>query len=552
MAPPDAPADVEADFVIVGAGSAGCLLADRLSADGRFRVVLVEAGRRWRDPLLSIPLGVGAVWKAARYNWSYRSQPEAALGGRRLFLPRGRLVGGSSMINAMNHVRGNAADFDAWAALGLPGWAAAEVLPLFRRLEDYAGPDPDALRGHGGPLAITEASHADPVVEAAFSAFAAAGHTALADYNGARQEGFGRAQFNLSGGRRLGADRAFLAPALRRANLRLLTGMRAEQLEIAPDGRATGVVCRRGGRRHVVTAGREVILAAGAFGSPALLLRSGLGPAADLARLGIPLRAHLPAVGANLWDHPRVAVEFRRRRPSQLSGAMRLDRLAVALARAALTGRGPASEPLAAAHLFARSRPGLPAPNLQFLLRLFNPALGPRLPFVPPAVSDAFGLVACLVHPASRGRVRLVSADPADPPAIETGILGARQDVEDLTEGFRMAQAFGSHPAFAAHHDGPLSPSSQLVDQGEIEAFLRASADTIFHPAGTCAMGPDGAGGHGQGAVDGTLRVRGVRGLRVVDASVMPLPVRGNIQAAVFMVAEKAAGLILDAGRVQG
>lgn len=503
-------------------------------------MLLIEAGKKTRNPLSYIPMGVGAIWNNPRYNWSYRSEPEPALGGRRLYLPRGKVLGGSSVINAMNYVRGNPADFDAWAALGLPEWAHDNILPYFRRVERYHGDDPDGLRGDTGPLAITEANHPDPIVDALFEALAGQGYSSLSDYNGASQEGFGRAQFNIDRGKRQSSETSFLNRARRRPNLSVKTGAMVDRITFSADRRANGVTFRRHGRICAARAEREVVLAAGAYASPTILMRSGIGPGSHLSECGLETFADLPGVGRNLWDHPRIAVEYRRRTASYVAETLYYHRLITALIRCQLTGSGKASLPLAAAHLFSRSEPERTFPDIQYLFRLFNPALKPIYPWQAHSKPDTFGAVVCLVQPTSRGEVRLNGASLDAPPRIETRIADTEEDITALIRAARSISKVAGHPALSPHIAEQVLPGAECVSDASWRMFIRETADTIFHPAGTCAMD-----GSGKGVVDGELCVRTVQGLSVADASVMPLPVTGNIQAAVFMVAEKASDMIL-------
>ncbi|KFC66217.1 Glucose-methanol-choline oxidoreductase [Devosia sp. LC5] len=523
------------DYLVVGAGTAGGLLASRLAADGRFTVALVEAGRRSANPLLSLPLGVGQVWNDPRYNWSYRSEPEPFLDGRELYLPRGKVLGGSSAINAMNHVRGNRHDYESWAALGLNGWSYDEILPYFLRSEDWRG-SPSAMRGAGGPIAVSEPAQKDPIIDAVFASLRAAGHRHNRDYNGVVQDGFGRAQFNMSQGRRQDTGSRFVFPAARRQSLKVFGNTVADRIQFSEQGRAIAVDGVRDGLPLTIRARREIILSAGAYGSPAILLRSGIGPAEELAEHNIPLVANQPNVGRNLFDHPRIALEYVRRRPSQIHRTLRYDRLVMALARGTLFGTGPATQPLAAGHLFAHTRPGLPAPNVQALFRLFNPRLRPRWPFSPRGEADTFGFVICLLHPQSRGYVRLRARAPHAPPGIRHNFFASAEDLQQLVEGGRMLRAATTSPLLDDHAAGELYPGDDCQSDDEWADFVRSTADTIFHPGGTCAMGT---------VTDADLSVRGVSGLRIADASVMPLPVSGNTNAAVMMVAERASDLIL-------
>jgi choline dehydrogenase len=350
------------------------------------------------------------------------------------------------------------------------------------------------------------------------------------------QDGFGRAQFNMNQGRRQDTASRFAIVAARHHGLRIFGNTVVNRILFSEQRRAVALVCVRDGRPLTIRARREIVLSAGAYGSPAIMLRSGIGPAEELAAVGIPLVSDQPFVGRNLFDHPRIALEYVRRNPSQIHKTLRYDRLIMALTRAALFGTGPATQPLAAAHLFARTRPALPAPNVQALFRLFNPRLRPRLPLAPPGEGDTFGFVICLLRPESRGQVKLAAPDPHAPPEIRHNFLASTEDLRQLVEGGRMLRTVASSPLLGEHADGEILPGDDCRSEDEWADFVRSTADTIFHPGGTCAMGT---------VTDADLSVRGVTGLRIADASVMPLPVSGNTNAAVMMIAERASDLIL-------
>tara|TARA_R110000751_G_scaffold271365_2_gene371310 strand:- start:152424 stop:154079 length:1656 start_codon:yes stop_codon:yes gene_type:complete len=533
------------DFVIIGAGTAGCLIANRLTESGKYSVLLVEAGKRQRHPALSIPLGVGHVWNNPKFNWNYKSQPEPGLGRREVYLPRGRLVGGSSAINAMNHVRGNRSDFDRWEELGLAGWGYEHVLPHFKRSENYIS-NKSRYRGHNGEMQVSEAHHADPLVASLMGSLASAGFEPVEDYNGPVQEGFGRAQFNIGDGRRRDSANSFLYPALQRQNLSLLTRTLVRKVLFSADRRAMGVEVEGAGKVRQISARREIIVCAGAYNSPKLLMESGIGAAGVLTGFGIEVFADLPGVGQNLFDHPKIAVEFGRTESSNVFDAMRMDRLFLSFAQAWLLRTGMATDPLVAAHLFAKSDPSLPTADLQILMRLFNPRLKPRLPFRPSNESDSFGFLSCLLNPKSRGWVRLKAPHVHTPPAICSNFLQAEEDVAALVRSIHIVRDIAAQPELADHSPGETLPGKNIAEDDALVQFVRETADTIFHPAGTCAMG---AGT--DGVVDVDLKVRQVRGLRVADASIMPLPVSGNTNAAVLMIAEKASEIILSAAQRQ-
>jgi len=520
--------------VIVGGGSAGCVLANRLTQCGRYSVILLEAGSGRRPVMTQIPLGVGRLWNNPQYGWGYRSAPEPGLRGRQLELPRGRLLGGSGAINAMNFVRGAAADFDAWHALGLPGWSARDMAASFRAVERVSGALAGPHRGDAGPIEVNETTVQDPLIDSWISVLKAQGHAYIPDYNAEFSAGVGRAQFNIARGRRCDPRSAYLDPALRRRNLTVLSGHHVARIAVS-QGRASHVIVRHGLATLRIVARREIILSAGTFGSPHLLHLSGIGPGTVLKAAGIEPVAFNDGVGRNLWEHPRVAIEFRRP-PSYMHHLLRWDRLVLRLMQALALRSGPVTWPLAAAHLFLKTSPERISPDVQVLLRLFDPSLQPWL--LHPPAGDRWGMVVCLVQPDSRGRVQAVSDDPMKAPKITTGILSNAVDVARLIGACRELRQAMDTPELAQWTRDEVTPGAGLSSEADWENFVRDTADTIFHPGGSCAMGA---------VVDHRLMVHGLSGLRVADASVMPLPVSGNIHAAVLAVAEKAATMILSA-----
>lgn len=530
---------VEFDFVIVGAGSAGCVLANRLSEDGA-SVLLLEAGRWDRDPLIRIPLGIGKIFPERLHDWGYFMEPDSALDGRGIECARGKVVGGSSSINVMAYVRGHRADYDRWAATGLSGWSYPHVLPYFRRSESWED-GADAFRGGDGPLHTQRSRWRDPLLDAFISAGRDAGFPVTPDYNGADQEGFGRIQSTIHRGRRDSAAKAYLRPALRRPNLKVETEALVTGVGIA-DGRATGVAYRRAGRSHVAQARREVILSAGVIDTPKILMLSGIGDPAALSAHGIPIHVVSPAVGRNFQDHLGVLATYRRRDPSPFERSMRFDRLAFGMARAFLGGGGFAGDVPIGVTAFLKTDTTRMLPDVQFLfLAAAFPARPHLRPFRAPVV-DSFGCRVVLLRPESRGRVSLASADPADPPRIVPNFLATEGDRETLRRGLKLLRQVVAQPAMADHAGEEMAPGASLQDDTGLDAFVRRSAVTVHHPASTCRMG---ATRDANCVVDAELRVYGLDGLRVVDASVMPDLVGGNINAVVMMIAEKAADLIL-------
>jgi 4-pyridoxate dehydrogenase len=527
------------DYVIVGAGSAGCTLAHRLTEDRDVRVLLLEAGGWDRDPWIKIPLGWGRILEKRLHDWMYFSEPEPNADGRRIECARGKVVGGSSSINAMAYVRGNPGDYDRWAALGLPGWSYAEVLPYFRRQESWEG-GAGSYRGGSGPLTVGTARYADPLVEACLAAGQALQLPATPDYNGAQQEGLGRIQQTIRQGRRCSAAEAYLRPALRRPNLTVETGALASRIVIEA-GRAVGVEYRRRSVNTIAQAEREVILSGGVINSPQLLLLSGIGDPEALQAHGIAVGVELPGVGRNLQDHLSVFADYSRRAPGPFVAMMRLDRVALALARAYCFGTGPFSETPSGWTGFVKSRPDVELPDIQFLFRAAPAAAGPYLPPFRSAFADGFALRAVMLRPESRGEITLASADPTSPPRIRQNFLATEADRRTMRDGLRLVRRLCAAPPVKDFVDRELAPGPGIQSDDDLDAYIRATAATAHHPLGTCKMGPES---DKMAVVDPKLRVYGIAGLRVVDASVMPDLVGGNINAPVIMIAEKAADLI--------
>jgi choline dehydrogenase len=519
------------DYVIVGAGAAGCVLAHRLTEDPACRVLLLEAGGADGGLDVRIPAAFGKLFKTAR-DWNLETQPQPALGGRRLYWPRGRMLGGSTSMNAHMYVRGHAADYDAWAALGGPGWAFAEVLPYFRRAERMHGGVPDR-HGRHGPLHIGPLRDPNPTTAAFLAAAAAVGLPRLDGPNDGGREGVGPTHVMQRRGRRWSPADAYLRPAMRRPNLRVATHAHVTQV-LFEGRRAVGVryVRRRGGHA-VVRAEREVVLAAGAVHSPVLLLHSGIGPAAHLRALGLDVVHDLPGVGENLQDHLAGGAIVRCREPVTLVAAESIGHLL----RYFLLRRGMLTSNVAEACAFVRTRPDLPAPDLELI---FAP-----VPFVAHGLEKPsdHGLTigALALQPKSRGRVTLRSLDPFDPPAIEPRYLSDAdgEDLRVLVAGVRLARRIFAAAPFARWAGEPLLPPAEVRTDEELAAFVRERAETLYHPVGTCRMGDDAGA-----VVDAALRVRGVEALRVVDASVMPVIVRGHTTAPTVMIAERGADLL--------
>ncbi|WP_285671439.1 choline dehydrogenase [Paralimibaculum aggregatum] len=524
------------DYVIVGAGSAGCVLASRLSEDPDTRVLLLEAGPEDRSIWLKMPAGMSKVVWGTDYSWAFTSEPEPHLGGRRLGHPRGKVLGGSSSINGMVWLRGHPRDYDGWAQRGAAGWSHADVLPYFRRAEtapDGAGPD----RGADGPIRVTRPALAPGSLAAAFvRAGGEAGYPVLPDFNAGEQEGFGPVERSTHGGRRWSAARAYLHPARGRRNLTVVTGALAEAI-VLERGRARGVRYRAGGQAATARAEREVILAAGAIGSPHLLQLSGIGPAAVLEAAGIAVRHDLPGVGENLNDHPDLVIQHRCLEPVSIYPATRPGRSWLAGAEWALRGTGPAATNHFEAGGFVRSRPEVEHPDLQFT---FMP-----LSVVPGTVEirreHSFQVHIDLMRPRSRGHVRVRNADARQAPAILFNYLADPADRTDLRESVAILREVLSQPALARFAGPELFPGPGVTGRDAIDAWIAETLETCYHPVGTCRMGNGDAA---DAVVDPQCRLRGIDGLRVVDASIMPEIVSANTNATAIMIAEKAADLI--------
>jgi choline dehydrogenase len=528
------------DFVVIGAGSAGCVLANRLTESGRYRVLLLEAGGEDRNPWIHIPLGYGKLFTNPKVNWLYSSEPEAASGNRRIAQPRGKVLGGSSSINGLVYIRGQHEDYDHWRSLGNPGWSFADVLPYFRKAEDQQR-GADDYHGVGGPLTVSDPSEPHPLCEAYIAAAEQCGYPRNPDFNGARQEGFGYVQVTLRNGRRSSTATGYLRPARRRKNLSVIT--RAHATRILFSGKsATGVEYLHRGQIRTANARREVILSGGSFNSPQLLQLSGLGPAALLQNFGIDVIADMPGVGANLQDHYNGRMVYRSTEAFTLNDVVHhFGRGMVAALRYLFLRKGFLTMGASYAAGFLRTDPALSKPDIQAGLMLFSAdKAGDDLHRF-----SGFSMLVRLLRPESRGTVLIQSADPLRAPAIRPNYLSTPKDREVLLAGFKAVRRIADAPAMRRYVAQEYEPGPSCATDADSLDYLRRRGGISYHPVSTCRMGNDAAA-----VVDERLRVHGLQGLRVVDASIMPTIVSGNTNAPTIMIGEKGADMILqDAAR---
>jgi choline dehydrogenase len=520
------------DYVIVGAGSAGCTLAARLTEDPSVSVTLVEAGGKGRHPNISIPAAFANQFRT-KLDWDYNTEPEPHCDGRSLYIPRGKGLGGSSSMNAMLYVRGRPLDYDLWAKDGCEGWAWEDVRPYFLKAENNERGASDH-HSVGGPLNVCDERSPRRLTARFLAAAEAAGIPRVPDYNGPEQDGASPVQVTQRNGARFSAADAYLRPNLKRPNLEVVTRATVLGVELTA-GRATGVRVRgRGRRERVITANREVILSAGTIGSPQLLLLSGIGPADHLRSVGVPVHHDLAGVGENLHDHPYVVCIWESSVPESLYGADKPKPMLEWILRRS----GPLTSTVAEAFAFVRTRPGLPAADIQYH---FAPAYFADNGFEE-FDGHAFTFGPVLVSTKSRGNLRLRSSDPLDKPRILTNTLAEPEDMASLVEGVKLAREVTSKPPLAEAAAREIYPGADVADDGDIEAYVRRNVQLLYHPVGTCRMGTGD-----DAVVDPHLRVRGIDSLRVVDASVMPQIPGGNTNAPTIMIAERAADLIREA-----
>lgn len=530
------PDQLEFDYIIVGAGSAGCVLANRLTADGKHSVLLLEAGPEDTHLWIHIPLGYGRLFKEKAVNWMYQTEPEPGLNGRNVFQPRGKVLGGSSSINGLLYVRGQHEDYDRWRQHGNLGWGYDDVLPYFKKAEDQTRGGDD-FHGAGGPLPVSDWRHADPLSEAFVDAAVQAGIPRNPDFNGATQEGAGFFQTTTRGGRRASAAVAYLRPAKARKNLRVETSALAERI-LFEGRRAVGVSYRAAGVPRTAHARKEVLVSGGAFNSPQLLQLSGVGPAELLRQHGIDVVLDAPGVGSDLQDHLQVRVVMR------CSQAITLNDIVNNPVRKMMTGlrylafrTGPLTIAAGTSGAFFRTNPRLASPDVQIhFLPFSTDKMGEKLhPF------SGFTASVCQLRPESRGSIRIRSADPAAPPEIRINYLASEVDRTTNVEGLKLLRKILRAPALAPYVLEEVDPGDKITSDEALLAYCRARGSTIYHPTSTCRMGNDPLA-----VVDQRLRVRGIDGLRVIDASVMPDLVSGNTNAPVIMIAEKASEMILQ------
>lgn len=527
--------ELEFDVVVVGGGTAGCVLAARLAEDSHRRICLLEAGGSGRSPWVDIPGAIVMAQRTPRLNWGFSTEPQPHLNARRIPVPRGRGLGGSALINGMVYFRGHARDYDEWARAGATGWSFPEVLPYFRRSEDNESCADSQFHGRDGPMRVRLITHPNPLNFAFLEALQSLGIEVRADLNGAQTEGAGLRQVAIRDGIRETTARAWLQPARRRANLTVVTDARATRVQLQ-GGRACAVEAQTPDGILTVRACQEIVLCCGAIQSPQVLMLSGIGDGQHLRQVGIQPRHELPGVGSNLHDHLACPVHMHTRDPSSYGLSWRaLPRNLLNLAQYALGRSGPLANNIFESAAFVRTAPGLDRPDVQLV---FQPARrpSPRMPF---PVGHGFAISPVGLYPRSRGQLRLRSADPLAPPLIDPNLLSSGADAAPLVRGLELARQVFAAPAFARYRALEVAPGPAVQGEQALMGYMRAHAYTVHHPVSTCRMGSDP-----MAVVDPQLRVRGIESLRVADASVFPAIIGGNTNAAVVMIAEKAADLM--------
>jgi choline dehydrogenase len=524
------------DYIIVGAGSAGCVLANRLSANGRHSVLLLEAGPKDNNIWIHVPLGYGKLFKDTTVNWMYQTEPEPGLNGRQVFQPRGKVLGGSSSINGLLYVRGQREDFDRWRQQGNTGWGYDDVLPYFKQAESQQR-GADDFHGAGGPLPVSDPRQADPLSEAFIAAATEVGIPANPDFNGASQEGAGMFQMTTRRGRRASTAVSYLRPALGRGNLQVETSVLAERI-VFEERRAKAVTYRKNGALHTARARKEILVSSGAYNSPQLLQLSGVGPATLLRQHGIDVVLDAPGVGADLQDHMQVRIVMRCAQPITLNDIVNhpVRRILTGLRYAAFR-TGPLTIAAGTAGAFFKTNPRLASPDIQVhFLPFSTDKMGEKLhPY------SAFSASVCQLRPESRGSLRIRSADPTMPPEIRINYLATEVDRTTNVEGLKILRKILHAPALRPYVINEAEPGPAIASDADLLSYCRQRGSTIYHPTSTCRMGNDPLA-----VVDQRLRVRGLDGLRVIDGSVMPDLVSGNTNAAIIMIAEKASQMILQ------